>query len=121
MLLKPDLKHPQAQPVFGGISTRPGEKGWGHQGSECSGDISSDYRVSFFCLFKFFSLLYHFLKPSKRRMIIKERETDMTHDSTRRERNGRQWGMKITLNTDRRKQATRGKAISVPSSHQRGT
>lgn len=92
-----------------GINTRPGEKGWGHQRSECSGDVSTDYRVCFFCLYFLVFLLYRFLKPSKRRMIIKERETNMTHDSTRKRKEWKAMGDEDNTEYGQKKPGHKGK------------
>lgn len=54
-------------------------------------------------------------------MIVKERETSMTHDSTRKRKEWKAMGDEDNTEYRLKKPGLWGKAISVPSSHQRGT
>lgn len=54
-------------------------------------------------------------------MIVKERETNMTHDCTRERKERKATGDEGDTEYRQKKPGLWGKAISVPSSQQRGT
>lgn len=122
MLLKPDLKHPQVQPMLRGLTPGLGRKGEATRGqnAQVMSPLTTGF-LSFAFFFLLVFLLYHFLKPSKRRMTVKERETNMTHDCTRERKEWKATGDEDDTEYRQKKPGLGGKAISVPSSQQRGT
>lgn len=120
MLLKPDLKHPQIQPMLRGLTPGLGRRGGATRGQNAQvvSSLTTGF-LSFAFFFLLFFLLYHFLKPSKR-MIVKERETNMTHDCTRERKEWKATGDEDDTEYRQKKPGLWGKAISVSSSQQRG-
>lgn len=118
MLLKSDLKHPQAQPTLRGLTPGLGRRGGATRGQNARvmSPLTTGF-LSFAFFFLLIFLLYHFLKPSKRRMMVKEREANMTHERKERKATGDE----DDTEHRQKKPGLWGKAISVPSSQQRGT